>query len=256
MAATIGEMPEINTVSAAIILIALALGGTIKGATGAGAPVIAVPVIAAFFDVRIAVIIMATPNCLTNIRQLWQYWPHRMTDGFDLRFAVSGSAGAILGTIFLATLPNRLLIITVAMAVTAYVILRIARPTFHISASRAWRLALPAGMAAGTLQGAAGISAPVSVSFLNAMRLERPAFIATISAFFIAMSLVQLPALAVTGLMTLELFALSLLAVLPILVFMPLGAWMAAKLSAEGFDRLVLFMLTLLALRLLYVAMV
>ena len=256
MAATIGHMPGIDLVSAAVILFALALGGTIKGATGAGAPVVAVPVIAAFFDVRIAVIIMATPNCLTNIRQLWQFWPHRLHNGFDVRFAVSGAAGAIIGTIFLATLPNRVLILGVALAVSAYVILRIARPAFRISASRAWRLALPAGVAAGTLQGAAGISAPVSVSFLNAMRLERPVFIATISTFFIAMSLVQLPTLAVTGLMTPELFGLSLLAVLPIMVFMPLGAWLANKLSAEGFDRLVLIMLSVLAIRLLYVAFI
>ena len=249
-------MPGIDLVSAAVILAALALGGAIKGATGAGAPVVAVPVIAAFFDVRIAVIIMATPNCLTNIRQLWQFWPHRLQDGFDIRFAVSGAAGAIIGTIFLATLPNRVLILGVALAVSAYVILRIARPAFRISASRAWRLALPAGIAAGTLQGAAGISAPVSVSFLNAMRLERPVFIATLSAFFIAMSVVQLPALAVMGLLTPVLFALSLLAVLPILAFMPLGAWLANKLSAEGFDRLVLIMLSVLAIRLLYVALI
>ena len=249
-------MPGIDLVSAAVILAALALGGTIKGATGAGSPVVAVPVIAAFFDVRIAVIIMAAPNCLTNIRQLWQFWPHRLQDGFDIRFAVSGAAGAIIGTIFLATLPNRVLILGVALAVSAYVILRIARPAFRISASRAWRLALPAGVVAGTLQGAAGISAPVSVSFLNAMRMERPVFIATISAFFIAMSVVQLPALAVMGLLTPVLFALSLLAVLPILAFMPLGAWLANKLSAEGFDRLVLIMLSVLAIRLLYVALI
>ena len=249
-------MPGIDFFSASVILFALALGGTIKGATGAGAPVVAVPVIAAFFDVRIAVIIMATPNCLTNIRQLRQYWSHRLHDGFDVRFAVSGAAGAILGTIFLATFPIRVLTLGVALTVTAYVLVRVLHPDFRISLSWAWRWAFPAGIAAGTLQGAAGISAPISVSFLNAMRLERPTFIATISAFFIAMSLVQLPTLAVTGLMTAELFAYSLLAVLPILAFMPLGAWLAKKLSAEGFDRLVLFMLSILAIRLLYVALV
>ena len=44
------------------ILGAFALGGTLKGATGAGAPIITIPVIAAFYDVRIAVIIMVIPN--------------------------------------------------------------------------------------------------------------------------------------------------------------------------------------------------
>ena len=55
------------------IFIAFALGGILKGATGAGAPIITIPVIAAFYDVRIAVIIMVIPNLLTNIGQLYQF---------------------------------------------------------------------------------------------------------------------------------------------------------------------------------------
>ena len=55
------------------ILVAFALGGTLKGATGAGAPIITIPVIAAFYDVRIAVIIMVIPNLLTNISQIYQF---------------------------------------------------------------------------------------------------------------------------------------------------------------------------------------
>ena len=49
------------------IWVAFALRGTPKGATGAGAPIITIPVIVAFYDVRIAVIIMVIPNLLTNI---------------------------------------------------------------------------------------------------------------------------------------------------------------------------------------------
>ena len=55
------------------IFTAFALGGILKGATGAGAPIITIPVIAAFYDVRIAVIIMVIPNLLTNIGQLYQF---------------------------------------------------------------------------------------------------------------------------------------------------------------------------------------
>ena len=48
------------------------------------------------------------------------------------------------------------------------------------------------------LQGAAGIFAPVSVSYPSLLKLERQAFIATIS-FFLAMGLVQLPVLIKLG---------------------------------------------------------
>jgi len=58
-----------DTITIIAILIAFALGGILKGATGAGAPIVTIPVIAAFYDVRVAVIIMVIPNLLTNIGQ-------------------------------------------------------------------------------------------------------------------------------------------------------------------------------------------
>jgi uncharacterized membrane protein YfcA len=51
-----------DTITIIAILVAFALGGILKGATGAGAPIVTIPVIAAFYDVRIAVIIMVIPN--------------------------------------------------------------------------------------------------------------------------------------------------------------------------------------------------
>ena len=54
-----------DTITIIAILIAFALGGILKGATGAGAPIVTIPVIAAFYDVRVAVIIMVIPNLLT-----------------------------------------------------------------------------------------------------------------------------------------------------------------------------------------------
>ena len=81
------------------ILVAFSLGGILKGATGAGAPIITIPVIAAFYDVRIAVIIMVIPNLLTNIGQLYQFRKTILPKFFTLSFAIGGGIGAFLGTI-------------------------------------------------------------------------------------------------------------------------------------------------------------
>jgi uncharacterized membrane protein YfcA len=238
-----------------IIFVALAMGGTIKGATGGGAPVIAVPVMAAFFDVRIAVMLMAAPNLVTNIWQCRAYWADVLDRKFALRFALAGAAGTIAGTLLLATMPIQVLTVLVALAVIAYVGLRVIQPDFRIEHSRAARLAGPIGILGGVLQGAGGISAPFSISFLNAMRMERRAFIGTVSVYFIAMAATQLPALFATGLMTPGLLAVSGLALIPLVLFMPVGAWAAQWLSPKGFDRLTLVLLSLLAMRLLYTAL-
>lgn len=246
-------MLGLDPIAIAAIFAAFALGGLLKGATGAGTPVVAIPVMAAFLDVRLAVVLMVLPNFVTNLWQLVQYWDHLLRPGFWWKHAIAGFFGASVGTLLLAVLPMKLLLTLVAVAVVAYIALRLSRPDLRLPKSAADKLVVPAGLLGGVLQGAAGISAPVSVSFLNAMRLERPVFISTISVFFWAMTVAQLPTQYATGLMTLQLLLLSILALIPLLIFMPVGAWAARRMSAQRFDQLVLALLSVLAIRLIWV---
>lgn len=244
-------IPLDDPVAVGAILAALVLGGILKGALGMGSPVIAVPVMASFFDVRLAVVIMVLPNLITNLSQLWKYRAHHLSDGFGVRYALAGAFGALIGTFLLAALSAAVLSNMVALAVIAYIVLRLLRPDFHLGKTWAHRLVGPIGIMAGALQGAAGISAPISVSFLNAMRLPRQVFIPTISLFFAAMTLAQIPMQIWLGLMTPQLALIGIGAVVPLLVFMPVGVWMARAISAQTFDRIVLVFLALLALKLI-----
>ena len=113
------------------------------------------------------------------------------------------------------------------------------------------RIVVPAGLVAGALQGASGLSAPVSLSFLNAAGLERRAFVATVSLFFVALGVVQLPVQIAYGIMTGERFLYSLFSLLPLILFMPVGSWIGRRLSRALFDRLILLILAALAIKLL-----
>jgi len=247
-----GNILDYDPATFAVIFAALALGGTLKGATGAGAPVVAIPVMAAFYDVRFAVVMMAVPGLVMNIMQLRRYHTAHLPDRFALKYAICGGTGTFIGTIILATLPVEALTLIIAGAVVAYILLRIARPGFRVPWDAALRLVWPVGLVSGVLQGSAGLSAPVSVSFLNALRIPREAFIVTISSLFAGMSLVQVPALVGFGLLTWDRFLLSLAALIPLLGFMPVGNWLARRMPPVAFDRLVLVLLTLLAVRLIW----
>ncbi|WP_108482960.1 sulfite exporter TauE/SafE family protein [Oceaniglobus ichthyenteri] len=244
-------MIELTALGYSAVFIALALGGMLKGATGMGVPIMAIPVMAAFFDVRLAVALMVLPSLGTNFWQLWQYRHHR-SGGLGWRMAISGAAGVVLGSVLLVTMPVRALTLIVAFAVLGYIALRLLRAEFALSPVQARRIVLPMGLAAGVLQGAGGISSPVSVSFLNAAQLPRPVFIATLSLFFIAISAVQLPTLAALGFYTPQMLLLSALAVIPVLAFMPVGAYLARAISPKAFDRLILGVLTGLAIKLIF----
>lgn len=233
---------------------ALTAGGVLKGATGAGFPVIAVPVIALAYDVPTAVVVMVLPSLFANVWQAWRYRVYLPQTGFAWRFAIAGLVGAVAGTLLLTRVPGPALMLTVAGLLGFYILSRLVRPGWGLAPEVARRLAVAAGLTAGTLQGATGISAPVSLSFLNACRLPRPVFVATVSLFFSASTTSQIGALALSGVLTPAGLAGSAGALAVILASMPLGERLARHVAPEVFDRIILALLALVALRLVVAA--
>lgn len=236
------------------IAVALGLGGILKGVTGAGVPVVAVPIIAAVYDIKIAVALLVVPNLVTNLSQAFKYRDHALEKGFAFKFSAIGALGAGLGTVLLAYLPTSILSVAIAVIIFAYIGLRLTKPDLQLSLPRARKLLWPAGLFGGILQGAVGVSAPVSVTFLNSMRIARPQFIFNISVFFAAMCVVQLPVQISYGLMNWNIAIFGLLAIIPLFATIPIGEWIGKRLSPLIFDRAILVVLAALAIRLIWVA--
>ncbi|MDC1194764.1 sulfite exporter TauE/SafE family protein, partial [Pseudomonadota bacterium] len=229
------------------VLVAFSLGGILKGATGAGAPIITIPVIAAFYDVRIAVIIMVVPNLLTNIGQLYQFRKTILPKFFTLSFALGGGIGAFLGTILLVNLSIKILTLSVAFIVIIYILLKLIVPSWKLTYKKAEKLVFLMGTGGGVLQGTAGLSAPISITFLNSMKLERNQFIPTISVYFGVMSIFQMPTLYYYDFLNLEIIIVSFISTLVLLLFMPFGSWIAKSVSKESFDKITLILLGFIA---------
>ncbi|MBY4891820.1 sulfite exporter TauE/SafE family protein [Rhodobacteraceae bacterium N5(2021)] len=241
----------IDPLSIALAIIGIVIGGIVKGATGAGAPIVAVPLLAVAFDVPTAVTIFTIPNLISNMWQAWQYREHNLSRRFILPLLIAAFVGAGLGTVMLISLPSEFLTTGVAIGCIAYIAFRLARPDWSLSLKTATRVVAPVGLAAGVLQGAIGVSAPISVTFLSALKLDRPVFIATISAVFVAMSYAQIPLIASAGLMTPTLIVFGFAALGLVLITMPLGAALAQRWSPAVFSNIILVMLAVIALRLL-----
>jgi len=236
----------------AIVFLCLALGGVLKGATGAGAPLLAVPALALFFDVQFAVVTMLVSNVLTNIWQAWSFRTHLPPRPLVVRLLVGAIIGVFAGSVLLVTLPMRWLSLAVAAAVLAYIALRLLRPGWRLSMERAIRLSLPVGLFAGLLQGASGLSGPASLTYFNAMRLERNVFISVVAMLFVVMSSSQTIALAFAGVLTLQGLAISTIAFLAVVLGMPVGSWLARRMPAAAFDRAILLILAVIGLKLIY----
>lgn len=225
-----------------IITLAIAVGSLVKGATGVGLPMVAVPFIASLLGLHHAVAIMVIPVLLSN---LWQLVGHREERhdprmGFLPLCLFASGIGVVVGTFLLTALPERVLTFALGCILLSYLALRFLKPDFILGPAAASKSALPVGLAAGVLHGATGVSAPVTVPFIHAMRLGRAVHVYAICAIFFVLTVVQWPALYFAGIMRPEWIIEGLLALIPMAIFLPVGQWLASKLSASGFDKLIL----------------
>lgn len=234
----------------AFIILSLMLGGILKGATGVEAPILAVPAMASVFGVPFAIAIMVLPNFVLNVWQIWRFRHDAPERGF-LLMLLGGGAGVLMGTFMLTALPGQVLSFVVGLLLVVYIAMRLARPDWAIKSKAANCLATPVALVGGVLQGTTGLSAPVTITFLNALQQPRRTFVFTISTLFTGFGVVQMPALFAIGVLNGQRLALSALAVLPMIAAMPLGAWIARRLPAAMFDRAIMIILAGMAIKLL-----
>jgi uncharacterized membrane protein YfcA len=233
------------------IAVALSAGSIVKGATGMGLPMVALPILASFLGVPHAIAIMSLPILLSNG---WQVWQHR-TDikglGFLTWFLPMSVVGIAVGTYLLTALPAQTLSLILGVMVLAYIALRLARPDFALPRGAARLMAPAIGFSAGTMQGAAGVSAPITVTFIHALHMPRAEQVAALSCIFLVPTLFQFPALWIAGVLTPMRLLQSAVALIPVVVLMPIGARFGRLLSREAFDRIILAILGFIACELL-----
>ena len=239
-----------------IVLLTLALGAgaIVKGATGMGLPAVATPVLAVYLGVPHAIAVLTIPIIATNVWQTWQFRECRAATTFLTPMLFGGALGIVVGTIALKFLPAAWSSLFLGLTLAAYIAHRMLRPTFALSREAGRRLALPIGALAGAVQGATGVSSPIGVPFIHSMQLPRHELIFAIAAMFLVFSIVQLPVMAFAGLYKMRFLLEGLIAVVPVLIFMPVGSWLGRVLSPKLFDYLFLLVLTVIAGSLVYSA--
>ena len=239
----------------AIVIAAIALGSFMKGVTGSGLPQLAIPAMATFVGVERAVVIMSIPGVVTNTWLLVAHWRHRGETRDLPVLLITGSVGAIAGTWLLQSLDERVLSLVLAGLVVSYITLWLVHPEFKLSES-VTRYASPlAGVAAGGLQGATGISGPLVTTYLHSYRLSKEAYVFAITTIFQVFAVVQTITLVAVGLYTTERLTLSLLSLLPIMIMLPLGTYVAKRIQTRSFDVWVIAVMALSAVKLFYDAL-
>ncbi len=234
-----------------VVVLASLAGATVKSVTGMGYPVVAVPLIALVAGVENAVVIVAIPNVAANAYLCWETRDARAGTRDLGRIIGFGSVGAVVGTIALVNLPDRPLLIMLAITILVFVVQFFRRPELRLSTATTRRYSGPVGFVAGCMQGALGVSGPVVATWIHGYRLSARTYIHSVTMIFGITGLVQLVILVFQGALTWDRTVAMAAAGVTVAAVLPLGVRLRNRLAGESFDHFVLGAIILSAVSLL-----
>lgn len=236
-----------------LVLGAVSLGYFAKGVTGLGGPALSIPVLASFMGVEYAVAVIAFPTALANIMLVTETRAAASeTRWFLVPMLVAGLLGTMVGVWLLLSIDADIMSVLLGVFMLGYIVWYLFNPDRKLSRRAASRLAAPAGLAAGALQGSTGISAPVVATYAHSLHLPRASFVFAISLPFLVLGLTQIVSLVALGGYDRDRVIAGLLASALVLVITPVAMRVGRNLSVEVFQYVVLAVLGLAALRLLW----
>ncbi|GAB4186418.1 MAG: hypothetical protein OHK0024_26750 [Thalassobaculales bacterium] len=229
---------------------ALLAAGFVKGVVGLGLPAVTLALLTLTIGLKPAMAVLLAPSIVTNLQQaatggqaraiLRRFWP----------FLVPATLLVPAGTAVLAGSDGVALSGLLGLSLIAYAGFGLRRWRLTLSAG-AERVVSPlVGVANGLLTGMTGSFAVPGVPYLQALGLQRDMLVQAMGILFSLSTVALALSLGGGGLLSAELGAVSAIAVLPAVAGMWLGRRCRARLSEEGFRRLLLGGLALIGLHL------
>ena len=234
-----------------LVLAAISFGALIKGMTGLGLPMFAVPALATFMSVEEAVVLMVIPGIAANLMLIITHRQHSPLLKQHLPFLVAGVAGAFAGTWLLQNISDQWLRVVLAIWLGQYLIRNFSRKELLPDLRVSRKMGSLLGLFAGTSQGASGISAQVVAPYYHSQRLNTQAYAFVVAASFLLFSLSQFTAMTAFDLFTAKRFKLTLFALIPTLIFIQIGIAQAKRIPAASFNKFLLILFLLMEIKLI-----
>jgi hypothetical protein len=244
---------DVVTTEFALVLAVVAIAYMVKGVTGMGGPLLAVPFIAGLTSVEYAVVVLSFANMISNGWLLWEHRAGGRGTGFVMiPFLAVGTGATIAGTWILTEVDDRILSVVIAVLIGVYIWRYLADPNFGLERETARRIAAPMGLVGGGLLGATGTAGPLIATYLHSIRMSRPSFIHMMSLTFSVFGLIQLLTLVALGAFTPERTMQALWATVPATAATIVGIRIGRLLDQRTFELVVLALLGFAAARLLW----
>jgi len=238
--------------SLSIILIGLAVGSFVKGLTGLGFPLVAIPFMATFLGAEHAIVVAQIPNMAANI---WLFVSHRRElKVTPLRYdlLVPAAVTVVVGVWFLDLWEDRIVITLLAVCLGGFLILLAVKPNFKLDGMADKIITPIASLIGGFFQGVTGVSAPVFSTLIFSYRLKKESYVLYNAIVYGLFNVVQIATLIWLGMFTTERTVEGLLALIPLAIFQYLGMKAMGHISLRLFNGAVVAMLIVMEIKLIW----
>ena len=211
-----------------LFVIAITLGFAVRGGAGFGGGIVAVPLLALIAPLSVVVPFTSALNTIASVLYGTANW--RKVEWRELaRIAPYAVVGAIVGIALLAHIDSRPLSRVFGVFVMAYAAYMLYSAGEMPAISRRYLTPIAAvlsviGGAIGSLFG--GGAGPVFVMYLNALKIEKDRFRATLTLLMIALGFTRITGYATLGMYTPAVLSM-LVASLPLML---LGGWLGNRI--------------------------
>jgi hypothetical protein len=159
--------------------------------------------------------------------------------------------GVIVGVWLLAWVPVVRAVQVLGVVIIAYVALALARPALAIPRALQAVLQVPTGFLNGVVTGLTGAQVMPLFPYIMGLNLDPARTVQAVNVTVLIATTMLAVGLLNAGIMTPDLFALSLAAIVPALVGVEIGNRARSRLPANAFRRLVLVTLSVIGVLLL-----
>lgn len=234
-----------------VVLLAFLIAGSIKGVIGMGLPMTSIAIMGSVLELRAAVPIAVIPVILFNLWQIalgpgaWQTFKRL----FWLN--LFACAGIWVGVQILLRVESEILSLILGILICVYVALNLIAVEFSVPRAAERWLAPPVGFAGGIMCGAVGSLVVPVVFYLQAMKLDKDAFIQAVGMVFFLTALPWFSTLWAEGAITWQSAQYSAAALVPGALGMLGGTWLRGKISQEAFRKAIFVALFILGVNLI-----